>query len=69
MTFPGSGVAALVASPANLAETKKQMAIQTIGHDKLNQMRHVMFFKNADNMREHMKKHAELLRPDTASEI
>lgn len=63
VTFPGSGVAALVASPANLAETKKQMAIQTIGHDKLNQMRHVMFFKNADNMREHMKKHAEILRP------
>ena len=63
VTFPGSGVAALVSSPANLAEIKKSMTIQTIGHDKLNQMRHVMFFKNAAGVHAHMEKHAAILRP------
>lgn len=63
VTFAGAGVAALISSPANLAEVKKQMSIQTIGHDKLNQMRHVLFFKNAQGVHEHMKKHAAILRP------
>ncbi len=40
-----------------------QMAVQTIGHDKINQLRHVRFFKNIDGLKEHMRKHGELLRP------
>ena len=63
VTFPGSGVAAIAASKANLEDIKKQMRIQTIGHDKLNQLRHVRFFKNIDGMKAHMMKHAALLRP------
>lgn len=63
VTFPGSGVAAISASKANIEDIKKQMTIQTIGHDKLNQLRHVRFFKDFKGMQEHMKKHAEILRP------
>lgn len=63
ISFPGAGVAALITSPANIAEIKKSMTIQTIGHDKLNQMRHVMFFKNAEGIHKHMEKHAALIRP------
>jgi len=63
VSFPGSGVAALGASQANLEDIKKQLTIQTIGHDKLNQLRHVRFFKNIDGMRAHMMKHAAIIRP------
>ena len=63
VSFPGSGVAAIGASEANLEYIRKQMAIQTIGHDKLNQLRHVRFFKDIHGMVLHMKKHAEILRP------
>ena len=63
VTFPGSGVAALITSPANIAEIKKSMTVQTIGHDKLNQMRHVKFFGNAAGVHAHMEKHAAILRP------
>lgn len=63
VTFPGSGVAALAASRENLEFIKKQMTIQTIGHDKLNQLRHVRFFKDICGMRAHMMKHAAILRP------
>ena len=63
VSFPGSGVAALAASEANLAEAKKYMFYQIISHDKLNQLRHVRFFKNMDGMREQMRKHAAILRP------
>ena len=63
VTFPGSGVAALITSPANIAEIKKSMTIQTIGHDKLNQLRHVRFFKDINGLKEHMRKHAEFIRP------
>jgi DNA-binding transcriptional MocR family regulator len=63
VTFPGAGVAALITSPKNLAEIKKTVTIQTIGYDKLNQMRHVMYFKNAAGVHAHMEKHAEILRP------
>lgn len=63
VTFPGSGIAAISASKANLDFIKKQMTVQTIGHDKLNQLRHSRFFGDFDGMLEHMKKHAEILRP------
>lgn len=63
VSFPGSGIAAIAASKDNLVNIKKQMTIQTIGHDKLNQLRHVRFYKDIHGMVEHMKKHADILRP------
>lgn len=63
ISFPGGGLAALVSSETNLKEVRAQMTIQTIGHDKLNQLRHVRYFKNAQGVREHMKKHADFMRP------
>lgn len=63
VSFPGSGVAAIGTSKANIADIKKQMTIQTIGHDKLNQLRHVRFFKDMQGMYAHMRKHADILRP------
>lgn len=63
VSFPGSGVAALATSAANIADVKKQLTIQTIGHDKLNQLRHVRFFKNIEGLKAHMMKHADQMRP------
>ncbi len=63
ISFPGSGVAAIAASKANIEEIKKQLTIQTIGHDKLNQLRHVRFYKDMDGIVAHMRKHADILRP------
>ena len=63
ISVPGSGVAAIGASKANLEFIKKQMTIQTIGHDKLNQLRHVRYFKDIHGMVTHMRKHADILRP------
>ena len=63
ISFPGSGVAAIATSPNNMEEIKKALTIQTIGHDKLNQLRHVKFYKDIDGITAHMKKHAEILRP------
>ena len=63
ITFPGSGIAALAASEANLDEIRSMMQMQTIGHDKVNQLRHVRFFKDVHGIVEHMKKHADILRP------
>lgn len=63
VTFPGSGVAALASSPANVSEIIARMNVQTIGHDKLNQLRHVRFLKDADGIAKHMRKHAAIIRP------
>ena len=63
VSFPGSGVAAIGASKKNIDFIKQQMTIQTIGHDKLNQLRHVRFFKDIHGMVLHMRKHADILRP------
>ena len=63
VSFPGSGVAAIGASKKNIDFIKQQMTIQTIGHDKLNQLRHVRLFKDIHGMVLHMRKHADILRP------
>lgn len=63
VSFPGAGISALAASEANLADAKKTFTIQTIGHDKLNQLRHVRYFKNIDGLMAHMMKHAAQMRP------
>ncbi len=63
ITFPGSGLAIMAASEKNLEQIRPIISSQTIGYDKINQMRHVKYFGNADGIREHMKRHAALLRP------
>ena len=63
ISFPGSGVSAIASSTENIDFILSHMTIQTIGHDKINQLRHARFFKDIDGLNAHMKKHAELLRP------
>ena len=63
VTFAGGGISALAASKANLDDVKRTMTIQTIGHDKVNQLRHARYFKDVNGVYEHMKKHAAILRP------
>lgn len=63
VSFAGAGIAAVAASEENLKWFRKSMTIQTIGHDKLNMLRHVRFFGNMAGIKEHMKKHAEIMRP------
>ena len=63
VSFAGSGIAAIASSKANLDDMRKSMTIQTIGYDKINQLRHVRYFKDINGIREHMKKHAAIMRP------
>ena len=63
ITRAGGGVAFLAASPDNLTAVKKRLAVQTIGPDKLNQLRHVQFLRDLDGVKAHMRRHAEILRP------
>jgi len=63
ITFPGAGVAAQAASPNNVAMLKGRMKFQTIGPDKLNQLRHARLLHNLNDVKEHMKRHAAILRP------
>ena len=63
VTFPGAGVGVMASSADNIAYFSKLINIQTIGFDKLNQLRHVRFLPTIEAVKEHMKKHAEFLRP------
>ena len=67
ITFPGAGVAVMCASKGNIDFIKAQMAVQTIGHDKLNQRRHVRFFKDKAGVFAHMKRHKSILAPKFAA--
>ena len=63
ITYPGAGVAMMAASESNLAQIKGIIGMQTIGPDKLNQLRHVKFFGSAQGMLDHMKLHAAIVAP------
>ncbi|UBH22654.1 aminotransferase class I/II-fold pyridoxal phosphate-dependent enzyme [Macrococcus armenti] len=63
MTFPGAGISAIAASEANINYLVSLFGVQTIGHDKLNQLRHVKFFQDKDGLVEHMRKHKEIMAP------
>ena len=63
ISFPGAGVSAIAASDNNIAEIKKRLNFQTISYDKLNQLRHVKYFKNVDGIKAHMDKHAKIIAP------
>lgn len=63
VTFPGSAIAAFAASEANIKDSKKYISMQTIGPNKVNQYAHLKFLKDIDNVKAHMAKHAEIIRP------
>lgn len=63
ISFPGAGVSILAASKKNIAAVKKRMFVQTIGYDKLNQLRHANYLNNAQGVKQHMRRLAELLAP------
>ncbi|MDD6798733.1 MAG: aminotransferase class I/II-fold pyridoxal phosphate-dependent enzyme [Clostridia bacterium] len=63
VSFAGGGISALASSESNLSDVMKSMTIQTIGYDKINQLRHARYFKDINGLKAHMKKHAEMLRP------
>ncbi|MCK4988362.1 MAG: aminotransferase class I/II-fold pyridoxal phosphate-dependent enzyme [Desulfobacterales bacterium] len=63
ISFAGAGLAIMAGSQTNMEWVKNQMAFQTIGPDKMNQLRHVLFFKNAAGIEAHMKKHSAILKP------
>lgn len=63
ITFPGAGVSVMAASKNNIADFKKKLFVQTIGHDKLNQLRHARYFKDANGVKVHMELHKQILAP------
>lgn len=63
ISFAGGGISGLASSKANLDFVKKTLTIQTICYDKINQLRHVRYFKDIDGINAHMKKHADIIRP------
>ena len=67
ISFPGSGVSAIASSLENIEFIESHMTVQTIGHDKINQLRHARFFKDIDGLNAHMKKHADVIRPKFAA--
>ena len=71
ISYAGAGISAIAASVDNLEWIKKRLTVQNISYDKINQLRHVMYFKNLDGIKAQMKKHAGFLKPkfDTVMEI
>ncbi len=63
MSFPGAGIAAVASSRRNIEDIKKQMAVQTIGYNKLNQLMHVRYFKDIEGVKAHMRRQADIIRP------
>ena len=63
ISFPGAGVAALAASDYNIEMIKNRLKYQTIGYDKLNQFRHVKFYKNVEGLKNYMRLHRNILGP------
>ncbi len=63
ITFPGAGISALAAGPQSIEEIKQRLNVQIISHDKINQLRHVRFLKDAEGIAQHMAQHAALIRP------
>ncbi|MCI6811480.1 MAG: aminotransferase class I/II-fold pyridoxal phosphate-dependent enzyme [Lachnospiraceae bacterium] len=63
ISFSGSGIAAVAASQRNLDWMRESITLQTIGYDKINQLRHVKYFKDIEGIKAHMKKHADIMRP------
>ncbi|RCX20058.1 DNA-binding transcriptional MocR family regulator [Anaerobacterium chartisolvens] len=63
ISFPGAGVAAMAASEDNINFIRKQLSKQTIGPDKINQLRHTAYFKSLDDIKQHMKKHSAIIKP------
>ncbi len=67
ITYAGAGLAALAASPDNIADIARKMSFATIGPDKITQLRHVKFLGGMDGLAAHMEKHAALIRPKFAA--
>lgn len=67
ITFAGGGISAFGGSAANVDWMRTRRSFRTIGADKINQLRHVRFFGDAEGLRAHMRKHAEILRPKFAA--
>ncbi|MCL1862686.1 MAG: aminotransferase class I/II-fold pyridoxal phosphate-dependent enzyme [Defluviitaleaceae bacterium] len=63
ISVAGAGVSCFAASGDSLATLRKRMNAQTIGHDKVNQQKHINFFKDVKGVEAHMQKHAAILRP------
>jgi DNA-binding transcriptional MocR family regulator len=63
MTFPGAGVSVIGASSRNIEGILSRLSVQIISYDKINQLRHARYFKNLDGLKEHMKHHAQILKP------
>lgn len=63
ISLSGAGIAAVASSMANIEAIRKGLAVRTIGFDKINQLRHVWYFKDIDGLKAHMKKHADIIRP------
>lgn len=63
ISFAGAGISVMASSVNNMKRAIKQMSIQTIGPDKMNQLRHVEYFKNVEGIYAHMDKHAKILAP------
>ncbi len=66
ITYPGAGISAVAASDANIEDIKKRLTVQIISYDKVNQLRHALIYKNVDDLKAQMERHADFLRPKFA---